>query len=82
MRDEIAIHNPDAIIYEPKELDQAILGISHGSRLVYSYAKLVGLFMDMNQWDEETAVEWMQFNITGAYLGKYTPIIVYDLLHD
>ena len=82
MRDEIAIHNPDAIIYEPKELDQAILGISHGSRLVYSYTKLVKAFMDLNKWDEETAAEWVQFNITGAYLGEYNPIIVYDILHD
>jgi len=82
VRDEIAIQNPDAIIYEPKELDQAILGISYGSSLVYSYTKLVKAFMDLNKWDEETAAEWVQFNITGAYLGKYTPIIVYDILHD
>ena len=82
MRDEIEVHNPEAIIYEPKALDQAIIGMSHCSKVVYSYSKLVEVFMEMNDWDDETAVDWIQYNITGGYLGEYTPIIVYDLLYD
>ncbi len=69
MRDEIAVHNPEAIVYDPKELDAAILGVSHCGKVVYSYTKLVELFKE-------------QYNVVGGYLGEFNPIIVYDLLHD
>ena len=32
---------------------------------------------------ELEAVEWIDFNIAGAYVGEYTPIIIYhELLYD
>lgn len=82
MRDEIANHNPDAIVYDPKELDAAILGVSHCGKVVYSYTKLVELFKGVNDWTDEESVDWIQYNVVGAYLGEFNPIIVYDLLHD
>ena len=81
MRDIIAEHNPDAFILEPKELDKAIIGISYEGKVIYSYTKLVDLFMTLNSWSSEDAEEWISYNINGAYIGKYTPIVMYDLCH-
>ena len=81
IRDEIQIHNPDAIIYEPNDLDDAIIGMSHCGKVVYSYTKLVTALQSINQWTEDESVEWVDFNIVGAHLGDYNPIILYDLLH-
>jgi len=81
MRDVIEEHNPDALILEPKELDKAIIGISYEGKVIYSYIKLVDLFMTLNTWSSEDAEEWISYNINGAYVGEYTPIIMYDLCH-
>jgi len=81
MREMIEEHNPDALILEPKELDKAIIGISYEGKVIYSYIKLVDLFMTLNTWSSEDAEEWISYNINGSYIGEYTPIIMYDLCH-
>lgn len=43
---------------------------------VYDYQKMVQVFIDQGMTDEEAA-EWVDYNITGAYIGEGTPIIVY-----
>ena len=48
----------------------------------YSYEKLVEVFVEQGMTELE-AVEWIDFNIAGAYVGEYTPIIIYqELLYD
>ena len=29
-----------------------------------------------NDWDYEDAMDWMQFNVIGAYMGEGTPIFM------
>ena len=80
IRDEIGVHNPDAIVYDPKELDHAIIGMSGDGCVVYSYEKLMGIFMTINKdWSEIDAEEWLSYNVVGSHLGKYNPVVVYDL---
>ena len=67
-------------------LEDAIIGI--GSRinmpdvLVYSYNKAVKIFMERDGMTHEEAVEWMEFNVVGAWVGETTPIFVHDIPSD
>lgn len=76
-----------ADIYNDQELlvadgfDDAIIGVDEISyRVVYSVKKcikiLVGKFgID----DEDEAMEYFEFNVSGAYMGEKTPIWCYDI---
>ena len=48
-------------------LDEAILGTATRPDLpeilVYDYYKCVDIFMENNEWTEEEALEWMDFNV-------------------
>lgn len=50
---------------------------------MYSYDELIKSFTEHFQGDdsedpEQDALEWVDFNIVGAYVGKHTPFIVYN----
>ena len=63
-------------------LEDAIIGV--GSRinmpevLIYSYNKSVDIFMKRDGMTYEEAVEWMEFNVKGAYVGEGPPIFRVD----
>lgn len=64
-------------------LDNAIIGIGMRSGeddiLVYSFEKSIKEFMKCNDWTYEEALEWMDYNVLGAYVGKTTPIFVRNI---
>jgi hypothetical protein len=48
---------------------------------MYSYEELISSFAQQfheEEDPEESAMEWVDFNVMGAYLGKNTPFIVYN----
>ena len=54
---------------EPKLLDSAIVGMldmGSGFKVVYDYYALVKAFRRANKWDEQTAMEWVDFNTVRA----------------
>lgn len=56
--------------------DAAIIGITEGIApvVVYDWDKCVEILRkDMS---EEDAIEYMSFNVTGAYVGPRTPIFI------
>lgn len=57
--------------------DAAILGIDQESmRVVYSVRGMLQVLMkDMS---EEDAVEYLEYNVLGAYVGEKTPIYCHD----
>jgi len=64
-----------------KDLDNAIIGmaddvVSGTQRFVYDYNKCVETLMEQGN-DEQSAIDWIDYNVLGSYLGKETPIIVY-----
>lgn len=63
--------------------DNAILGIGtkfHDISVVYSKKKIIeNLCKDMNI---DEALEFYEFNISGAYVGESTPFIFDDMLGD
>ncbi len=71
----------DVLAFEPREdLDCAIIGFGGqacGKKLlIYDYQKLVNAFMVANNWTEDESIEWVDFNVVGAYVGEGTPIIM------
>jgi hypothetical protein len=67
-----------------EKYDKAIAGIAcvwqknqRVETLIYSGQKLMKIFMDEGMTDEE-AIEWISFNIEGAYVGLATPIIMWE----
>ena len=57
--------------------DKAIIGVQEGiqPRLVYDLWKLVDTLKEENM-SEEDALDYIAYNITGAYVGESTPVIV------
>jgi len=58
--------------------DRAIIGVTfcHPSRTVYDREKLIQAFHEDEGMTVQEAVEWVDFNIVGAYVGPHTPIVV------
>jgi hypothetical protein len=59
--------------------DDAILGIGqqfNREAVVYDWHRCVQVLMDRDGASYEEAVEWMDYNVTGAYVGEATPIFV------
>jgi len=58
--------------------DEAIIGCSTGVRtglLIYDYEKAVEILMDEGS-SEEDAIEHMEYNVVGGWVGEQTPIFV------
>lgn len=72
-------HDPDLILWDG--LDEAIVATAErcgmGIVLVYDYEKMMKVFMDRDGMTQEDAMEWIDFNIVGAYVGQKTPITLY-----
>jgi hypothetical protein len=47
---------------------------SKAMRAVYSGEKMIEVFMAQGMTEDE-AVEWISFNVEGAYVGEQTPIV-------
>jgi hypothetical protein len=62
--------------------DEAIIGycydmVASEDRVIYSFDKCVDILKrDMN---EEEAIEYMEFNVIGAYMGKKTPLFMQEM---
>jgi len=56
--------------------DKAIIGVQEGiqPRLVYDLWKIVDVLTE--DMSEEDALDYIAYNITGAYVGESTPVIV------
>lgn len=60
-------------------LDTAIIGFEPNLwKVVYSRSKVVDVLMRRDGMGEDEAIEFAEFNIFGAYVGKKTPIFIED----
>lgn len=71
----ITERNPEAILFTG--LDECIIGMDNSNRVVYSYNKILTHYIKGGM-DEDTAIEWVDYNIFNLQLGEYTPIIVFE----
>lgn len=64
-------------------LDDAIIGVAERDShpiVAYSIMKILESLVERGM-DMHEAREYMDFNILGAYVGEYTPLIVDDLFY-
>lgn len=63
--------------------DDALIGVSDDGRAIYDYGKMIEWLMDEENWSDEEAVEWIEYNTIRAlpYLGEGAPIIMYPLAY-
>ncbi len=91
IRAYIEQNSPDTLfIGNDNEHDSALIGIARIKRegewvevAMYSYDELIASFTekfrdDESEDPEQDAIEWVDFNVMGAYVGKHTPYIVYN----
>ena len=61
-------------------LDEAIIGVGGhlgGPQLVmYDADKVIRVLMEQHEFTRDEAVEWLEINIKGAYMGPNTPMII------
>jgi len=75
----VASHAEDAIVFD--DCDSALIG--YGLRIglepvaIYSHQLLVENFIGQGM-SEEEAVEYVDYNIVGSWVGERTPIILYQ----
>ena len=75
VREEVAEVNFEALFADG--FDDAVIGVDTYGRVVYDYDKCVDILMEEDD-DLEyiDAIEYMDYNVTGAYVGEYTPIFI------
>ena len=61
------------------DFEDAFMGLGRqGNKnlAVYDYEKCVLILMKKEDWTEEEAIEWMEYNVVGAWVGEQTPVFV------
>jgi hypothetical protein len=78
MIDSIIERYPNESFLKADGFDEALIGVDNKSmRLVYSVSKCIEILCrDMN---EEDAIEYFDYNVSGAYMGEKTPIWCDDI---
>jgi hypothetical protein len=65
--------------------DEAFIGwsrrINEPLLAVYSYDALIKVCVERDGMDFEEAVEYVDYNVVGAWVGEQTPIIVMPFIH-
>lgn len=74
----------EIVLFENPDYADAVVGVSHDDRVIYSYDKMIEHLMQVDGMTEEEAAEFIDFNTLRAlpYASSYganTPIIMYDL---
>ena len=67
-------------LFDNESYDYSIIGLTDDNRVVYSYESMIIELMKTNNWTEEEAIEWIEYNTLRALpydqgVGK-KPIIV------
>ena len=84
--DTFADRHEDEKILRADGLDEACIGWTdswngdeRNIRLVYDIGKVINILQERDGMTYEDAVEFYDFNIGGAYLGKGTPVFINTL---
>tara|TARA_R110002020_G_scaffold55309_1_gene153516 strand:+ start:2779 stop:3054 length:276 start_codon:yes stop_codon:yes gene_type:complete len=83
IREELTEQHGDDLLFADS-FDRAIIGVCNGfdsGRVAYSVEKMIDIFIADNQCSYEEAVEYLEFNTFGAWVGDNTPIYI-QVEHD
>jgi len=57
--------------------DKAIIGIEmYSQRVIYDKYLMCKVLMEEDEMSEEDAIDFLSYNVWGAYVGEHTPIYV------
>jgi len=64
--------------------EEAFIGCcARTNRAIYSYEKCLDVLMDGDsELTRDDAIEHMEFNVVGSYMGEGTPIFLLDMPHE
>ena len=62
--------------YEEAFIGTTISAFGRRQVALYDYDKCIMILMNDNDWNEEEAIEWFNFNTIGSWVGEDTPIFV------
>lgn len=75
--EEIIERYPDTEILKADGFDDAVIGIEERSgRLVYDIDLMIHILIKDEEMSEEDAIEYLDYNVIGAYVGEQTPIYI------
>ena len=78
MIDRIMEWFPEQEIVLADGFDKAIIGVSNNDmRVIYSKSLCIDILMSQGM-DEDEALEYFEYNVSGAYAGERTPIWCLD----
>jgi len=69
--------SPDVIVADGFE--DALIGVGqqfNKALAVYDRQKCIEILMERDGMSDEEAVEYFEYNVTGAWVGEYTPIFL------
>ena len=69
--------SPDVIVADGFE--DALIGVGqqfNKAMAVYDRQKCIELLIERDGMSDEEAVEYFEYNVTGAWVGEYTPIFL------
>lgn len=72
----------DTKTYTADGFDDAIIGLdTQGEvpRVVYSIELMIENLCNKQGWEIDEAIEFLDFNVFGAYLGKGTPLYIHTM---
>jgi len=72
--DNIETDNPEALLADG--FNDAIIGMDIHGCVVYDYDKCIRILMENDSMSNIDAIEFMDYNVTGAYVGEYTPVFI------
>ena len=76
-RDELVQeHGMDLLFLSEDFFDDAIVGVTQSSQVVYDMDVKIDLFATYNECTEEEAIEYLDFNTFCAYAGDLTPVFI------
>jgi hypothetical protein len=65
--------------------DEAFIGLSQRINepllAVYSYDKMIDVLVKRDGMEHEDAIDYLDFNVLGAWVGEQTPIIVTSMFY-
>lgn len=71
----------DVVVFSNYSYDDALIGISEDNRAIYDYNKMVEWLITEEEFTEEEAVDWINYNTIRAlpYMGSQAPIVMYPI---
>lgn len=72
-----AQEHTDTVFFESPSFVKAITGITESGQLIYDYNLMITAAMEENDWTEEDAIEWIEYNTLRSipYMGNMHPIV-------